>query len=109
MDDEDYGFDNYLGESLSLNIRFCELHSRFEDEAPPPNGVPSMGWDTLVLDQGGNVLGGHHHHRQRHGIRSPFPPIFAREPLSHLGGMFPTMFHRPYVLNPFPLAQPPPT
>ncbi|KAH8678184.1 hypothetical protein BX600DRAFT_377016 [Xylariales sp. PMI_506] len=76
MEDPEFAFDNYL------------------DDAPPPHaGLPSMGWDTMVLDRSGNALEDphHHHHRHRHGFRSPFPPmpfmIGGRDPLSHFGDM----------------------
>lgn len=75
VDEDDFAFEGHL------------------NDAPPPNiGLPSMGWDTLVLDHGGNVLGGHHHHRHHRGIRSPFPPVpfmmgGSRDSLTHFGDM----------------------
>ncbi|KAI2778874.1 hypothetical protein F4815DRAFT_446928 [Daldinia loculata] len=46
----------------------------FPNDAPPRDaGPPSLGWDTLVVEPHGAILG--HHHRHRHGTRSPFPPI----------------------------------
>ncbi|KAI8961103.1 hypothetical protein F5Y11DRAFT_348856 [Daldinia sp. FL1419] len=46
----------------------------FPNDAPPRDaGPPSLGWDTLVVEPHGAILG--HPHRHRHGARSPFPPI----------------------------------
>ncbi|KAI1869310.1 uncharacterized protein JN550_005940 [Neoarthrinium moseri] len=84
-----------LADAMSFSFPARNPGSLVEDDAPPPHAsLPSMGWDTLVFDHGGNVLGGHqHHHRHRHGFRGPFPPVpfmmgGPRDPLSHLGGMY---------------------
>lgn len=64
----------------------------YEDEFPsdvPPRdpGAPSLGWDTLVVEPHGAIFG--HHHRHRHGTRSPLPPIpfmmGSRDPMSNFG------------------------
>ncbi|KAI1388266.1 uncharacterized protein F4822DRAFT_240233 [Hypoxylon trugodes] len=60
----------------------------FPNDAPPRDvGAPSLGWDTLVVEPHGAILG--HHHRHRHGTRSPFPPIpfmmGSRDPLNTFG------------------------
>ncbi|KAI1083973.1 hypothetical protein F5B20DRAFT_361105 [Whalleya microplaca] len=91
-----------------LNDRYMEDEDEDEDEdddddmddeyayeddypnEPPPRDVASqsLGWDTLVVEPHAALLGGHHH-RQRHGVRSPFPPIpfmmGSRDPLSNFG------------------------
>ncbi|KAI0142434.1 hypothetical protein F4776DRAFT_676310 [Hypoxylon sp. NC0597] len=60
----------------------------FPNDAPPRDIVaPSLGWDTLVVEPHGAILG--HHHRHRHGTRSPFPPMpfmmGSRDPISGFG------------------------
>ncbi|KAI5864294.1 hypothetical protein GGS23DRAFT_604548 [Durotheca rogersii] len=60
----------------------------FPNDAPPRDvGAPSLGWDTLVVEPHGTILG--HHHRHRHGTRSPFPPIpfmmGTRDSMNHFG------------------------
>ncbi|KAI0884665.1 uncharacterized protein GGS22DRAFT_145502 [Annulohypoxylon maeteangense] len=60
----------------------------FPNDAPPRDAGPSsLGWDTLVVEPHGGILG--HHNRQRHGTRSPFPPIpfmmGSRDPISNFG------------------------
>jgi E3 ubiquitin-protein ligase HUWE1 len=60
------------------------------DEAPLPNMPAGLGWDTLVLDNGG--------HRHRHGgMRSPFPAgvPFSRRSAA-LGGPFIITFNNKY-------------
>ncbi|KAI1139536.1 hypothetical protein F5Y05DRAFT_411725 [Hypoxylon sp. FL0543] len=60
----------------------------FPNDAPPRDiGAPSLGWDTLVVEPHGAILG--HHHRHRHGTRSPFPPMpfmmGSRDPMNSFG------------------------
>ncbi|KAI1106771.1 hypothetical protein F4804DRAFT_329966 [Jackrogersella minutella] len=59
----------------------------FPNDAPPREvGAPSLGWDTLVVEPHGTLLG---HHRNRQGTRSPFPPIpfmmGSRDPINNFG------------------------
>ncbi|KAI2632353.1 hypothetical protein GGR54DRAFT_31422 [Hypoxylon sp. NC1633] len=59
----------------------------FPNDAPPRDiGAPSLGWDTLVVEPHGALLG---QHRHRHGTRSPFPPIpfmmGSRDPMNNFG------------------------
>ncbi|KAI5928137.1 hypothetical protein F4810DRAFT_180777 [Camillea tinctor] len=81
-----------VDELNNLNERYMEEEDEDEDEDeeddmddeyayeddypndPPPRDVlaPSLGWDTLVVEPNG-IFGGHHRHR--HGIRSPMPPL----------------------------------
>ncbi|KAI1492854.1 hypothetical protein F5X96DRAFT_318835 [Biscogniauxia mediterranea] len=80
-----------VDELNNLNERYMEDEDEDEDEdeeddmdeyayedeypnEPPPRDVltPSLGWDTLVVEPNG-IFGGHHRHR--HGIRSPMPPL----------------------------------
>ncbi|KAI1498242.1 hypothetical protein F5X99DRAFT_339221 [Biscogniauxia marginata] len=96
-----------VDELSNLNDRYMEDEDEDEDEDeeddmedeyayedeypndPPPRDVmaPSLGWDTLVVEPHG-IFGGHHRHR--HGIRSPMPPlpfmVGSRDPLSNFGG-----------------------
>ncbi|KAI2473451.1 hypothetical protein F4781DRAFT_427465 [Annulohypoxylon bovei var. microspora] len=60
----------------------------FPNDPPPRDvGPSSLGWDTLVVEPHGGILG--HHHRHRHGTRSPFPPIpfmmGSRDPINNFG------------------------
>ncbi|KAI1343885.1 hypothetical protein F5Y15DRAFT_180953 [Xylariaceae sp. FL0016] len=70
-DDEDEEDDEDMDE--------LEDEYAYEEEYPndpPPRDIiaPSLGWDTLVVEPHGGIFGGHHH-RHRHGIRSPMPPL----------------------------------
>lgn len=109
MDDDDYAFDDYPSKYYLQLIDATHAptptppgppkapYSHIQDDPPPAvsAGLPSMGWDTLVLDHGGNVLGGHNHRHRAPGIRNNFPPVpfimGSRDPLSSLNGMFPSM------------------
>ncbi|OTB03559.1 hypothetical protein M426DRAFT_176277 [Hypoxylon sp. CI-4A] len=60
----------------------------FANDPPPRDvGAASLGWDTLVVEPHGAFLG--HHHRNRNGTRSPFPPIpfmmGPRDPMNNFG------------------------
>ncbi|KAI1461171.1 hypothetical protein F4805DRAFT_315846 [Annulohypoxylon moriforme] len=59
----------------------------FPNDANRDAGPSSLGWDTLVVEPHGGILG--HHPRNRHGTRSPFPPIpfmmGSRDPISNFG------------------------
>lgn len=60
----------------------------FPNDPPPRDAGPSsLGWDTLVVEPNGGILG--NNPRNRHGTRSPFPPIpfmmGSRDPISNFG------------------------
>ncbi|CAJ2511750.1 Uu.00g073750.m01.CDS01 [Anthostomella pinea] len=105
-----------VDEMHQLNDRYIEDDDEDEDEDeevdiddeyayeddypndPPPHDAnhPSPGWDTLIVEPPG-MFGGHHH-RHRHGPRSPLPPmpfmVGSRDPLGNFGGMSEDNSHR---------------
>ncbi|KAI1471425.1 uncharacterized protein F4812DRAFT_455535 [Daldinia caldariorum] len=71
MEDEDEDEDEDEEDDMEDEYAY---EDDFPNDAPPRDaGPPSLGWDTLVVEPHGAILG--HPHRNRHGTRSPFPPI----------------------------------
>ncbi|KAI1780439.1 hypothetical protein F4818DRAFT_435645 [Hypoxylon cercidicola] len=90
MEDEDEDEEEEEEEDMDDEYAYEDHFANFlaEGDGPPRNMVaPSLAWDTLVVEPPGPGIFGHP--RQRHGTRSPFPPIpfmmGSRDPMSNFG------------------------
>ncbi|XXG97753.1 hypothetical protein Hte_004064 [Hypoxylon texense] len=73
-EDEDEEEDEDEDEEDDMNINEFSFDD-FLNDAPSRDIVPpSLAWDTLVVEPPGPIFNPPHH-RNRHGTRSPFPPI----------------------------------
>lgn len=90
MEDEEYIYDQDYPRKLGdLPLVLLGVLIVVDDEPPPPNMPAGLGWDTMVIDHGGQAMTGHRH---RHGgMRSPFPSFMFNSPRDPLSGKF-TLF-----------------
>lgn len=93
MEDE-YAYEEEYPSKLSFRYDAEITHLHCPDDPPPREMItPSLGWDPLIVDHGGGMLGGRrrHPHIERQPVSLPF--IMGQRDLNNFSGTSENISH----------------